>query len=322
MSINQFDLLETIVLSRALFTAAEFNLAEHLEHGPQSLATLATLTGADAATLARLLYFLCLKNIFTREQDGTYSLPTDSHHLLEHHLASIKPFLLHDDETRWNSFGHLSYSIKTGKPAFDMLYGHDYFTSLKKNPVLSERFDKAMNSISSNEDTAIARQLIFNGKIADIGGGNGQLLREILSNQSAVSTAILFDLPNVVELVQNTPKLQCIGGSFFEPLNIDTETLILKRILHDWTDEQALAILHQVAATMTSESELVIIEGIFDKAEQPSILAAIDLLLLSIFGGKERTLEQFNTLITRSGLTISKIISITPILSGIYCRKQ
>ena len=83
MSINQFDLIETIVLSRALFTAAEFNLAENLENGPQSLATLAALTGADAATLARLLYFLCLKNIFTREQDGTYSLPKDSYHLLE-----------------------------------------------------------------------------------------------------------------------------------------------------------------------------------------------------------------------------------------------
>ena len=73
---------------------------------------------------------------------------------------------------------------------------------------------------------------------------------------------------------------------------------------------------------MGPESELVIIEGVLDKAEEPSMLAAIDLLLLSIFGGKERTLAQFNTLITQAGLTIFKIIPITPILSGIYCRKQ
>ncbi|MBM3887306.1 hypothetical protein FJ364_05240, partial [Candidatus Dependentiae bacterium] len=194
MNINQFDIIENITLSRALFTAAELNIAEYLETKPLALEELAFLTQTTPSTLKRLLYFLCLKNIFTHELDGTYSLPSHSQNLLQHHPASIKPFLLHDDESRWNCFGHLTYCIQSGKPAFDMLYGKDYFTSLKENPLLSKRFDEAINIISNQEDAAIAQQLSCHGVVADIGGGNGQLINKLIT-QTAVSSGILFDLP-------------------------------------------------------------------------------------------------------------------------------
>lgn len=317
-----FELLEATILSRALFTAAELNIAELLEAGPQSLEYVAKNTQTDKQTLERLLHFLTLKEIFSLEADGQYSLRTESKILLGNHKESIKPFLLHDDETRWNSFGHLTYSIQTGKPAFDMLYSKDYFSSLKQSPLLSQRFDDAMNIISRNEDIAIANNIKLSGEIADIGGGNGQLLSEIIKNQPSVTKATLFDLPNVVEAVQTNEKLQKIGGSFFEPLRLSADTLILKRVLHDWNDTDSIAILKNIVAIMNNDTQLWIIDGILDMAEQKTCLAAIDLALLTIFGGKERSLKNFESILTPNNLVIEKTTSITPLLSGILCKKK
>jgi hypothetical protein len=316
-----FDLLESIMLSRALFTAAELNLAEHLEHGPQKTSNLAQITQTDAPTLERLLKYLSLKKIFTHNTNGTFSLPQSSAPMLGHHPETVKPFLVHDDETRWNSYGHLTYSIKTGKPSFDMLYSKDYFSSLKQAPELSQRFDDAMNIISRSEDVSIAKQLKLYGRVADIGGGNGQLLSEILSHQHDVSTAVLFDLPTVVEHVASKPNFEKIGGSFFEPLSCDADIFILKRVLHDWNDEQSTSILRNVVAAMKPQDSLWIIDGIIDKAQEPTILAAIDLALLAIFGGKERTFASIAKLVSDAGLKIVQETSLTPILSGIRCQK-
>ncbi|MBM3886896.1 methyltransferase, partial [Candidatus Dependentiae bacterium] len=127
---------------------------------------------------------------------------------------------------------------------------------------------------------------------------------------------------NVVTSVPLTPKLHVVGGSFFESIHITADMFILKRILHDWNDDQALLILNQIAATMHQNSTLLIIEGILDQAQQSSTLAAIDLLLLSIFGGKERSLQEFEELANQAGLVIFKVTTVTPLLSIILCHKK
>lgn len=313
-----FDLLENVILSRALFTAAELDIAEHIIKNPQTAKTLARATNTEESTLTRLLNFLCLKKIFTCNALGTYELPEESRPMLAHHPQTIKPFLLHDDETRWNSFGNLTYSITNAKPAFDMLYGQDYFTSLKQSPELSKRFDDAMNIISSEEDAAIAKKLSLQGIIADIGGGNGQLLKKILAEQPTIS-GILFDLPTVVENIVENTRLTAIGGSFFEKISIKANTFLLKRVLHDWNDAQSESIIRNVANTMDRGNHLWIIDGILDQAEEKTKLAAIDLALLTIFGGQERGIKQFEELVNRAGLTILRIEHFTPLLSGICC---
>lgn len=317
-----FDLLESTIFSRALFTAAELNLAELIIQDPQTADTLARITNTDRPTLTRLLNFLCLKKVFLHNEQGIYSLPEKSHVMLANHPQTIKPFLLHDDETRWNSFGNLTYAIKTGKPAFDMLYGQDYFTSLKQAPELSKRFDDAMNIISAKEDTAIAKKLNLHGNVADIGGGNGQLLKQILEVQPGHVNGILFDLPTVVQHVPRTEKLTPVGGSFFENISITADVFLLKRVLHDWNDTQSESIMRNVVATMKPGNQLWIIDGILDQAQEQTKLAAVDLALLTIFGGQERTMAQFKTLIAKTGLTIVRIEHFTPLLSGICCTLQ
>lgn len=313
-----FELLENTILSRALFTAAELDIAEHIKKNPHTATTLARATNTTEATLIRLLNFLCLKKIFTCNTLGIYELPEASSQMLADHPQTIKPFLLHDDETRWNSFGNLTYSITTAKPAFDMLYGQDYFTSLKQSPELSKRFDDAMNIISEEEDVAIAKALSLKGIVADIGGGNGQLIKKILAQQPS-TLGVLFDLPTVVENITRENRLTAIGGSFFEKISIKADTFLLKRVLHDWNDAQSELILHNVVTTMEHGNQLWIIDGILDQAKEKTKLAAVDLALLTIFGGQERNISQFQGLIKKTGLTISHIQHFTPLLSGICC---
>ncbi|MGE0206905.1 MAG: methyltransferase [Candidatus Babeliales bacterium] len=319
MNIDIFSLLNNIMLARALFVAAEINIAEHLSKKAMDISELAAATNTEQSSLKRLLNLLALHDVFFKDTNGMYHTTDFSSTMCADHPQTIKPFLLHDDETRWNSFGHLGYSIKTGKAAFDMLYNESYFDYLKKHPVLSARFDEAMVIISQEEDATIAAQLSFYGTVADIGGGKGQLITKIMLHNPSVN-GIVCDLPDVVANIENFPGKE-IAGNFFEPLPFSADIFILKRIIHDWHNEKALQILKNVSAAMKADSKLYIIDGILDHAHNKKLLAAIDLALLTIFQGQERTLSEFTELIQSAGLEIVNIITINDTISSLECKK-
>lgn len=310
------------MFNRALYVAADLNIADHLALQPMTVQELAHVTNSKTETLQRMLYFLELHDVFKRREDMRYCLTDFSELMCEKRLNSIKPFLLHDDETRWNSFGHLGYSITNGTAAFDKLYNMDYFQHLQKNPQLSTRFNDAMIAISSQEDPAIATKLVFQGIVADIGGGKGQLLHHIIANNT-IAQGILFDLPEVISQTNNVGLSYLkIGGSFFEPLSFSADIFILKRILHDWNDEKALTILSNIRQAMDVNSRLYIIEGILDFSEDKKLLAAIDLALLTVFQGRERTQSEFAGLIAAAGLEIVSIQKLDSVICAIECKKS
>lgn len=321
MPIDLNQLLEINILTRALYVAADINIAEHISQAALSIEDLANATGTHPASLARLMYFLELYSIFD-QREGKYYLTTFSQTMHADHPNSIKAFLLHDDETRWNSFGNLGYSIRTGNASFDMLYNENYFEYLKKHPLLQARFDEAMTIISKKEDEQIAAQINFKGIVADIGGGKGQLLANI-AQKHILSQAILFDLPEVVEqLTDNSSSLVKIAGSFFEEIPVTADIFILKRIVHDWSDEKVVEILRNVANAMHPNSTLYIIDGLLDCAQNKKFLAAVDLALLTIFQGQERTLSQMTHLLTLSGLQIVTVHQINELLFAIECKQK
>lgn len=321
MQLSPLSLLLMVMLNRALYVAADLNIADHLAAQPMSIAELAHVTNTKPESLQRMLYFLELHDVFKR-QGMHYYLTDFSQLMCEHSPNSIKSFLLHDDETRWNSFGHLSYSVATGNAAFDMLYEQNYFQHLQKNPQLSVRFNDAMMTISSQEDAAIATKLAFEKVVADIGGGKGQLLHNIISNH-AITQAILFDLPEVVKQADNIDAACLkIGGSFFDSLSFSADIFVLKRILHDWSDEKALLILKNICNAMQADSKLYIIEGILDYSEDKKLLAAIDLALLTIFQGQERTKSELEALIAQAGLEIISLQRLTGVICAIECKRS
>jgi hypothetical protein len=229
-----WDLINSVILARALYTATSLKLADHLDNRNLSLQELATLTHTNTQSLERLMRFLLASDIFEKQSDGSYRNNASSVFMQKNHPQTMYPFFLHDDETRWNSFGHLTYSIETGKPSFDMLYGKNYFDYLATSPLLSKRFDDAMTIISENEETLIAKTLSFTRSIADIGGGKGTLLKKIIAQQPAVTHTTLFDLPHMLTTLFSDTSISTIhSGNFFEPFTITANTFILKRILHD-----------------------------------------------------------------------------------------
>jgi len=321
MTISIFSLLQSIMLARALFVAADLDIAEHLSHKAMTLDEIAIITHSEPNALKRLLHFLELNEI-VKQQAGRYYLTDFSQAMRDSHPQTIRPFLLHDDETRWNSFGNMGYSIATGKASFDMLYGQDYFAHLKQKPELSRRFNDAMTIISSTEDALIAKTLRFKGTVADIGGGTGQLINKI-AETGLISKGILADLPEVVDQADNLNAICCKQpGSFFDVLSVQADIFILKRILHDWDDTQALKILQNVCNTMLANSKLYIIDGILDYSEDKKLLAAIDLALLTIFQGQERTKAEFEMLIKAAGLEIISIQPLNNLVCIIECQKS
>ncbi len=321
MAISVPLLLKTIMLARALFVAVDLDIAEHLASKPMTVDEIAIVTHTEALPLKRLLYFLELHDVFKKQDDGKYNLTEFSQTMRGSDPHTIRPFLLHDDETRWNSFGNLGYSIATGKASFDMLYGCDYFEYLKKHPPLSSRFNDAMTIISAKEDEIIAKAVQFENIVADIGGGTGQLISNIASTNS-ITRGILFDLPEVVAQADNLhPNCSKEPGSFFEPISLNADIFILKRILHDWNDEKALNILKNISNTMHDNSRFLIIDGILSYLENKDILEAIDLAFLNIFQGHERTKAEFEALIKAAGLEVVTIQSLYSLICAIECKK-
>jgi len=321
MAISIFSLLEAVILTRALFVAADLNIAEHLALRPMLATEIASATGAEEKPMNRLMHYLELHGVFNRNEDQAYCLNDFSHTMCQNNPNSIKPFLLHDDETRWNCYGHLKYSITTGRAAFDNLYGTDYFSYLKEHKQLSERFNDAMKIISAQEDELIAQSIPFQKRVADIGGGVGQLINNIAACND-IDQGILFDLPEVVSQSEDACD-HCIkiGGSFFEPISIEADIFTLKRILHDWDDESAVTILKNICSAMNPDSCLYILDGILDYSQNKKLLASIDLALLSIFQGCERTKAEFESIIGQAGLEIISIEPIGELICAIQCKK-
>ncbi len=318
--INIFKILETVVLSRALYVACDLDLADALAERSMQIKELCELTGTNQDALTRLMNLLCLNQVFYKSEDNFYVNTDFSETMVATHPNTIKPFLLHDDESRWNSLGDLTHSIRTGKASFNQLYQTDYFSSLKSDMKLSKRFDEAMLIISRQEDAIIAKSISFNGIVADIGGGNGQLLNEILSKHPKVTGAILFDLPNVENklIYQNASK---VVGSFFDEVNIKANDYILKRILHDWNDQQAELILKNVESSMGVDARLFIFEGLLDVSKNAKLLSSIDLYLLTILAGKERSLDNFKALLAKANLEVRAVHELTDLMFALECKK-
>ena len=310
-----------VMISRALYVAADLELADHLSV-PLLLEDLAQKAGVDHRGLHRLVRCLMEYGVFCYTQNGLICNNEDSPFLKKDHPQTIRPFILHDDPMRWNAIGNLGYSIKTSKPSFDELYGMDYFAYLNSDSLLSERFDEAMAIISQQEDERIAQMISFSGTVADIGGGKGQLLECIAKNNNQIEQLILFDLQQVQNnVVLSGASMMQIVGSFFDPITFCADTFILKRILHDWDDQKAGHILSNVAQAMNEDTVLYIIDAVIDQCQDKKLILDIDLRLLSIFGGQERTRAEFEALCSSAGLEIVQIRELTLISHVIECRK-
>ena len=236
--------------SRAIHVAAELGIADLLQDGPKTIDQLATATGAHRQSLYRLLRMLAGYGVFAEDRDGHFKL-TPAAALLQ--TGAMRDAARVMNEAEWNAYGNLLYSVKTGQPAFQHVYGMGSWEYYKAHPELQVRFDRGMANFAKAENPVVAGSYDFGKfrRIVDVGGGRGGLHAEILKIYPSVK-AVLFDQPQVVENPEYLraagvlDRCEVVGGNFFESVPKGGDAYVLKRIMESWNDDTSVGILKKM----------------------------------------------------------------------------
>ncbi len=242
-------LFDDVEFSYLVVVAAQLGVADLLAHGPRSIADLSAATAADAQSLYRVLRALASRGLFREDDDRRFSLTPLADPLRRDAAQSIRvQALWSGSEAYRRTWADLAYSVRTGEPAFDHVYGKPFFDYLAEDPAFAQIFNDVMTSASSDEGASIAAAHDFSGyqRIVDVGGGHGALLAAVLDRYPGPS-GVLFDLPDVVETARGpidshiaAGRVEKVPGDFSEAVPDAGDAYLLKWIVHDWDDEAAV----------------------------------------------------------------------------------
>jgi len=304
------------LVSRSLHVAAGLGIADLLSDGPKTIGQLASSTGAHRASLSRLLRTLAAQGVFAGDEQGRF-VNTPAAALLQRAIMRDGVLLCGEvigDGTWWQAMGGLRQSVMTGEPAFRQQQGMEFFDYLRAHPECSQWFDRGMANFAAAENPAIAEAYDYGQfrQIVDVGGGQGGLLAEVLKRHPAVR-GTLFDLPEVVAdpaYLANEPlngRWRAAAGDFWQAVPAGGDCYVLKRILHDWNDEQCVRILRSCRAAMERGSRLLVIDAVIPAGDAPHPAKVMDILMMVLTEGRERTREEFQELFEKANLSLGSI---------------
>ncbi|HAH47820.1 methyltransferase [Gimesia sp.] len=310
-------------VSQSIYAAAKLGIADLLVAGPQTAELLAAATSTHAGALYRLLRALASVGIFAENEQHEFELTPLAEYLRSDVPGSKRAIALMSGDEQFQAWSEIIYSIQTGKTSFDKVFEKPIFEYLSDNPDKGQIFDQAMTGIHGRETGDILNTYDFSGIVTlmDVGGGNGSNIVNFLQNYPEMK-GILFDLPQVIERAQPhieqaglTDRCQLIAGSFFESVPADADAIFLRHIIHDWDDEKALTILRHCHSVMSENSRLLVVESVIPEGNDPFPGKFLDLVMLMIPGGKERTAEEYEALFEQAGFKLTRIIPTESALS-------
>lgn len=316
--------------TQIVYVAAKLGLADLIEQGPRTAEDLAAATNTHAPSLYRLLRALASMGIFADNGQRQFEMTPLARCLLTSEPGSQRALAIMSGEEHYKAWGELMYSIETGKIAFDKLFGMPCFEFLSQNVEQAKTFDAAMVGVHGRETAAMTDAYDFAtfGTLADIGGGNGSLITSVLKKHTSLK-GILYDLPGVTERAKSNlakdglaDRCQVIGGSFFESIPSGADAYLMRHIIHDWDDEKSTTILRNVHKVIKDSGRLLLIEGVISEDNSPSFGKLLDLTMLTIPGGKERTASEFRDLLKQSGFELKRIIPTAAEVSVIEAVKS
>lgn len=319
-STSVLDLIQGMWVAKAVGTFAQLEIADAMSKKPVSYRKIAGLVQVDESALYRLLRALSSCGIVKEHRMGEFSLTAQGECLREDHPNSMKYMSIWQSQYNWSNWGELAYCVKQGKNAVEKVHGVKTFEFLNRDPGRANAFNKAMINISKMEADSVLGAFDFSiyPLVADIGGGLGGLLDSILGANKRLN-GIVFDLPEVIEnaeaiKIKYLNRVSLKSGSFFEPIKLKADLFVLKHILHDWSDEECVKILRNLKQSMTKDSRLMILETIVPDPQIPHFAKYLDLEMLVVTTGKERTKREFQTLLSSAGFEVEKIVpTISPV---------
>lgn len=298
-------------LARSLHVVANLGVADALDETPQTARALAASVNAHPEALHRVLRLLSAHGVFQVEGETIGHSPA-SRLLRTDHPQSMRAFAqMFGLPVMWTTVEALEDSVRTGRPAESRAFPEGFWDYLAQRPDEGRVFNSAMVAKAHSAIAGILASYDFSGfsTIADIGGGNGHLLRGILEVVPR-SSGILFDLPHVIEQSGSiaSDRLTLMAGDFFHDPLPGSDAYLLMEIIHDWGDEEAVAILQAVRQAAPRSATLLVVEAIVPDDPGPDWTKMLDIHMLALFGGRQRSLPEYEALLTQSGFQFKREI--------------
>jgi C-methyltransferase len=304
-----WTLTTAFVASRCLHVVAALGVADEIGDDPVSTPELASRCGANADALGRMLRLIAAHGIFEAGDGGFRHTPASrllrsDHPLSMHAFATMMGLPLFTA-----TFARLEHSARTGSPAIDTVEPQGVWAYLQDHPDEARMFGHAMTARAAADIAAILGAYDFSrfATIADIGGGRGHLLRAILEAVPAAE-GVLFDRPQVIGALDvEHDRLTPQAGDFFvDPLPA-ADAYVLMEVIHDWPDAECVAILRAIRAAAGTGAKVLVIENIVDDGADPRS-QSLDIVMLAMTGGRERTAERLSELFTSTGFGDARVI--------------
>ena len=309
-------------VSRLIHLTATLKLPDYLSDGPKTADELARLTATHAPALYRIMRTLASLGLFTEDAAHRFTLqPLGA--ALKSGTPSRATALIMGGEIVARSLDNLLYSVQTGKTGFQNSFGVPLFDWLGGHPMEASLFNQTMVGIHGMEPPAVAAAYDFSAfkTIADVGGSTGNMLAAILSRHTA-PRGVLFDLPHVVRdapafIAQRglTGRIQIEPGSFFERVPAGADAYILSHVIHDWNEDQCLTILGHCRRAIGSAGRLLLVEMVLPPGDTPHPGKMLDMAMLTIPGGEERTETEYAALLDKAGFRLTRVVPTASLVS-------
>ena len=296
-------------VARCLHVVVELGVADVLGDRPADAGSLAEAVGAHRDALGRVLRLLAAHGVFELDR-GRFRHTAASRLLRADHPDSMRAIVrLFGLPLFWDAYGVLGHSVRTGEPASGLLHASGIWDWLERNPEAAAIFDAAAAAKQRAQVAAVLAAYDFSSyeMLADIGGGSGALLAAILQ-ACPRAKGILFDLPPVVAKAPSAPRMARQAGNFLVDPLPSCDAYLLMDVIHEWEDDEALAILTAVRRAAPPGAKLLLIEALIPDTPGPDLARMLDIHLLALTGGRERTTNEYAYLLRAAGFSLVRTV--------------
>ncbi len=302
-------------VTQAIYVAAEIGIADLLASGPRTAEELAQETGAHGAALYRVMRALASIDVFREDDRGRFSMTPLGNLLASDAPGSKRSLARMAGAEFYRSWGNILSSVETGGAAFDKVFGKPFFHYMNANPDRWRIYDDAMTGIHDSETLPVLEAYDFTPfrRVVDVGGGNGLALAALLGRHPGMR-GVLFDLPDVVARARKgvashgvSDRMRFVGGDFFDSVPANGNAYLMRHVIHDWDDGEAVSILRNCREAMEPDGRVLVVETVIPSGNGPCFGKWLDLMML-VVGGRERTREQYERLFSAAGLRLTRVV--------------
>lgn len=336
-----FSILSSPWLAQSCYALAKFGIPDLMADGPRDVADLASASGTDRRALYRMLRALASAGVVRQTAPGTFELTAVAQPLRSGVPRSSRDAAIMFGEEVFRSLADITYTLRTGRPAFDKVYGQPFYDYLADNPDAAQTFTTAMGAAPVPAALATCD---FTGlrRVVDVGGGNGGLLSWVLRAQPQ-ARGVLFDLPSAIQQARSrlaatdvADRVDFVEGSFFDAMPAGADVYVLSRVLHNWPDEEATALLRRVRSAIADGGRLIVLEELMESGgptatdgqtasdgqaagggeaagggqaqrARPPAGNIMDLLILVMLSGCDRSAAEYRELLARAGFEVTAV---------------